>query len=481
MGKPAMRGGSALVALMFGCSFIVNMAVSIVAPILPLHLEKRGLLLPGPAGGFVKGLLFAVASIAQLVVTPIGPTLSAKFGRKTVCAAGIIMFTANFAAFGFSGRVISLAFGEPYSDTAPSEAPYTELGFLFLCRVLSATGGTLALLSSMSLALESNPENSGLIMGSSETALGVGFSVGPSIGAAFFTWGGFVAPFVAVSMMTLGMLPLLIMPSRMPAEAEVALELQEMGPSAASRRLSPWRSPSALCVATVAMLGSIGFGFLDPTLAPFEAENLGADTAGAGVLFSCAAFPYAILGTVIGALLDSYPRLGTPMVCCGGFGLGALLFLLSPLAPFMGTWSWQILVLLLIGLSSALSMVPAIPQILSIMRHEAKVAGCFAPTDDAVLSFTFTAFTLGEMIGPLIGSCAVRAIGFSASVHVIGCAICSASMIAFWILGASGDMWQHPPQDQQEPLLDEIPKSSSSHSMDMPLVRPRLCLLAGIG
>eukprot|EP00927_Polykrikos_kofoidii_P005924 TRINITY_DN12386_c0_g1_i1.p1 TRINITY_DN12386_c0_g1~~TRINITY_DN12386_c0_g1_i1.p1 ORF type:complete len:454 (+),score=34.74 TRINITY_DN12386_c0_g1_i1:56-1417(+) len=450
--QSAMRGGGASVVLMFGCSFIVNMAVSIVAPMLPLHLEKRGLLLPGLAGGFLKGLLFAVASIAQLVVTPIGPIVSAKFGRRTVCAAGITMFSVSFAAFGCSGLFTSWAFGEPYSDTTPSEAPYTELGFLFLCRVLSAASGTLALLSSTSLALEANPASSGMIMGSSETAAGIGYAVGPSVGAAFFTWSGFVALFVAVSVISLGLLPLVSMPSHMPLGAEVALVQQETSPSAPLRRLSPWRSPSALCVAMISMLGMIGFGFLDPTLAPFEADNLGADTLGIGVLFSCAAFPYAMLGIVIGALLDSYPRLGTPMLCCGGFSFGVLLFLLVPLAPFMGTWTWQIMVLVLIGPSAAAAMVPTVPQIRSILEQEAVVAVCSAPTDDAVLSFTFMLLIFGGMIGPLIGSSAVSAIGFSASVHVMGCATCGASMIAFLILGASGHIWQHPPQDQQEPL-----------------------------
>ncbi|CAE8615586.1 unnamed protein product [Polarella glacialis] len=461
-----MRTGGATVALMFGCSFIVNMAVSIVAPMLPLHLEMRGLLPPGSAGGILKGLLFSVASMATLVVTPLGPTLTAKLGRRKMCTGGIIVFTLGLSTFGCSGVLAAMLNNEPYSDTAPSKAPYTELGLLFLSRVLAASGGTIASLGSMSLALQANPGNSGMIMGSSETALGIGFSVGPSFGAAFFTWGGFVAPFVAVSVIALGMLPLAFLVTRTPVAAVESLEIGEICPQATSRRLSPWRSPSALSVAGIAMTSMLGFGFLDPTLAPFEKRLLNADTAGAGVLFSCAAFPYAVLGIVIGAFLDANPRLGAPMVCCGGVAMGVLLFLLAPIDLFMATWSWQILVLVLVGFATAAGMVPAVPQILSIMAHEAAASGCAAATEDEVLSFAFSSFTIGEMLGPIIGSYAVDALGFETSVHILGVVVCGASVLAFMILGAHGHLGEGLEEDTQVALLGET--HVNAHGMDMP-------------
>jgi len=409
----------------------------------------------------VKGLLFSAASMATLVMTPMTSSITAKLGKQVSCAFGIILFTAAFSTFGSAGIIASCLSGSSYIEDDPSKAPVLELTLLFLARILGSSGGTLASMSAMAMALEANPSSSGMIMGSSETALGIGFSVGPSVGAAFFTWGGFTAPFIAVSMMTLGLLPLVCLAAPRSLPKESSRSSGDLG----QQRMSPWHSPSAISVAVLAAGAMFGFGFLDPTLAPFEVDLLGTNTAGAGVLFSCSAFPYAILGTVVGAILDASPSLGAPMICIGGFCMGLSLFILAPMAPFMATWAWQISVLLGLGLFTAAGMVPAVPQILAITKLEAARSGRRAPSEEQVLSFTWTSFTLGEMLGPLVGGYAANAIGFSTSVHIIGCALGGLALIAFVVLSSNGHIGKGA-EGEQETLLPE--ESEELHGMDMP-------------
>jgi len=476
----AQSGSSA--ALMFGVNFVVNLTVSIVAPILPQYLAERRLLPPGPLGASVKGMLFSSASVATLVVTPCAPALMRRCGKYAACTGGLLLFSAGILVFGLTDRIVAAAAGEEVAPLAPH--PHAELAILFVARVMTAAGGTVAMLGSMSIAMDANPGNRGALMGASETAIGVGFSVGPSIGAAFFTAGGFPAPFAAASVMSLGLLPLLAL-SRGCGASGAALE-EAAGEGGASEEghggssgngecmgspPSPWSSPAALSVALVAVASLFCFGFLDPTLAPFEAEILGATTAGAGVLFSCAAFPYALLGTVVGALVDAAPGSAAAMICGGGIALGATVMVLPPLAPFMATWAWQVVVLFVLGLAVAFAMVPVVPLASALLQEEARAAGRPAVDEDVVLSFTWMAFTLGELSGPLAGSYLAGVYGFPAAARGTGAFTLLVIFATTLVLGASGQFTCRRRRAQvaaaDEPLLERRFSSPGSHGTDM--------------
>uniref|UniRef100_A0A7S0AEH2 Major facilitator superfamily (MFS) profile domain-containing protein n=1 Tax=Pyrodinium bahamense TaxID=73915 RepID=A0A7S0AEH2_9DINO len=467
------RAAGATAALMFGANFLVNLAVSIVAPMLPAHLAQRQLL-PSGHGGLVQGLLFSSSSITQLGVMPLGPKLAGRIGRSRMCGIGIVIFSLGMAGFGAADWLLAFVFGE--RELLESSHPRIELALLFLFRALSACGGTLACLSSMSLALQANPENRGVLMGASETAIGIGFSVGPSIGAAFFTAGGFAAPFVAAACIALGLFPLLLVAARATAKCAVKVE-NELKEGAVHTRngrdtrtpgLSPWWSLSALAIAANAFLSMVGLGFLDPTLAPFESHVLGASTVGVGVLFSAASFPYALIGTVVGAIVDAAPNFAAPLVCFGVTFLGLSLGSLAPLVPFMATWAWQLSMLLIMGVVSACGMVPAVPMISAILEREAKSRGCPAMDEDSVLAFTYMAFTAGEMVGPLFGSWAVGAYGFAATVHGLGGAMLAVSVGTGAILIAKGQWCPRgvASAENVEPLL-------KAEMEDLPLATPR--------
>eukprot|EP00421_Protoceratium_reticulatum_P062941 CAMPEP_0168424600 /NCGR_PEP_ID=MMETSP0228-20121227/34903_1 /TAXON_ID=133427 /ORGANISM="Protoceratium reticulatum, Strain CCCM 535 (=CCMP 1889)" /LENGTH=171 /DNA_ID=CAMNT_0008438589 /DNA_START=59 /DNA_END=571 /DNA_ORIENTATION=- len=171
MAAEGPQSSGATAALMFGVNFVVNLAISIVAPILPHYLAVRQLLPPGSAGGLVRGLLFSSSPMATLVTTPLGPLLMRRFGKRATCAGGILLFAAAILVFGLSGPLVdALAAEAPLPAAAGARA---ELALLFTSRVLAAVGGTAAMLSSMSIAMDANPENRGALVGASETAIGV--------------------------------------------------------------------------------------------------------------------------------------------------------------------------------------------------------------------------------------------------------------------------------------------------------------------
>lgn len=440
---------------MLGVTFTMNLATSIVAPMLPHELRTRKLLPEGPWGATLGGMLFSSAPIATLIATPLVPKITARIGRHTTCALGLLTFATAIATFGFAGPLIASLTGTP--SLAAAVYPQTELCLLFLCRMIAAVGGSMAALGAMSCAIEANSQSRGMIVGASETALGLGFSVGPSVGAAFYTAGGFAAPFCAMAALACGLLPLLAIIVIGGSAQSAYIEPTKSKLAKLQTALAPWESPSAVAVCMLGGVSMFGLCALDPTLGPFEARLLHTSMAGIGVLFSAISFPYALLGTVVGAAVDAKPSVGAPLICIGVVGLGLALALLSPFAsaPWMGTWGWQLAVLLVVGIATAAGMVPAVPQVKHILDAEAAAADRLTCTEDEMLAFVYSSFTLGEMLGPLAGSALVHSLGFHYATRTVGIAIMLAGMATAGILAASGHM-----------CFRQVPTRSSSLSLD---------------
>jgi len=466
----SQQAGGSTTALMFAVNFVVNMSISFDAPFLPMYLAERELLPEGQWAGLVQGMLFSFGSMVQLVVTPMCPMVMQRFGRFASAASGILLFAASMITFGPSAEIV--AFLTASSTEAPSKHPACELALMFLARFLGACGGTLASISTMSLALEASPGNRGVLMGASETAIGVGFAVGPSVGAAFFLAGGFPAPFLACAGVSIGLFPLLFIARGDVVEGAQADEAEEAHASAQSSLktpVSPWRSPAALVMSVVCGGCLVIVGFLDPTLAPFEGQILGATTAGAGALFSASAFPYAVLGIVVGAFVDSRPDMGIPLMCGGGALLGAVFMSIPPVALFMATWTWQTIMLLLTGLAAACGMVPAVPVVSRILHEEAAATGRPMISDDEVLSFAWSFMTLGEMLGPLVGGSLTQSFGFPLAARSVGLSLMALSVLSLVTLAKTRHLNVKEMPRLETPLLPGTPSAARlPHGSDMP-------------
>lgn len=142
----------------------------IIIPLLPLYAESFG------ASPLTIGLLFASYSLAQLVVSPIWGRISDRVGRKPV-----LMVTIAGSAVG------SLTVG--LAGTVP---------LLFLGRVLDGASGSSVAVARAIVADLAPPAERARLMGLLGAAFGVGFIVGPAIGA-LATIAGPAAPFLVAA------------------------------------------------------------------------------------------------------------------------------------------------------------------------------------------------------------------------------------------------------------------------------------------
>jgi MFS transporter, DHA1 family, tetracycline resistance protein len=142
----------------------------IIIPLLPLYATSFG------ASPVTIGFLFASYSLAQLVFSPIWGRISDRVGRKP-----IIMVTIAGSAIG------SLTVG--LAGTIP---------LLFLGRIIDGASGSSVAIARAVVADLAPPAERARLMGLLGAAFGVGFVVGPAIGA-LATIAGPSAPFLVAA------------------------------------------------------------------------------------------------------------------------------------------------------------------------------------------------------------------------------------------------------------------------------------------
>eukprot|EP00928_Gymnodinium_smaydae_P079995 TRINITY_DN63804_c0_g1_i1.p1 TRINITY_DN63804_c0_g1~~TRINITY_DN63804_c0_g1_i1.p1 ORF type:complete len:184 (+),score=35.70 TRINITY_DN63804_c0_g1_i1:80-631(+) len=147
--------------------------------------------------------------------------------------------------------------------------------------------------------------------------------------------------------------------------------------------------------------------------------------------------------------------------------MGLCMAALPPANAYMATWTWQVVVLLTLGFATACGMVPSVPQVMMIAEAEAAARGLAPPTEDVVLSCTYTAFTLGEMLGPVLGSFAVGAVGFASAARAVGALLLMLSLLVAAVLAAFGHC-------SPRTLKTEAASQSSFDSASSPLIERRL-------
>lgn len=144
----------------------------IVVPILPQYADQFGV------STTVIGILFASFSLAQLIFAPIWGRLSDRIGRKPVILISL---------FG-------TAIGSLLTGLAPS------IGLLFLGRIIDGASGASVSVAQASVADMAPPHQRPRLMGLLGAAFGLGFVVGPALGALAGLGGSHVPFFVAAAL-----------------------------------------------------------------------------------------------------------------------------------------------------------------------------------------------------------------------------------------------------------------------------------------
>jgi DHA1 family tetracycline resistance protein-like MFS transporter len=137
--------------------FVNLVGFGIIIPLLPFYAETFG------ASPFVVGLLFASFSISQLVASPVLGELSDRYGRRPVLIFSLIGTVLSF---------VMLAVAQ-------------SLVMLFAARVVDGLSGGNITTARAYIADVTAEEDRARAFGILGAAFGLGFIVGPALGAAF--------------------------------------------------------------------------------------------------------------------------------------------------------------------------------------------------------------------------------------------------------------------------------------------------------
>jgi DHA1 family tetracycline resistance protein-like MFS transporter len=137
--------------------FVNLVGFGIIIPLLPFYASTFG------ASPFVVGLLFASFSLAQLVASPLLGELSDRWGRRPVLILSLIGTAVSFAML----------------------AVAQSLAMLFAARIVDGLSGGNITTARAYIADITEEENRAKAYGVLGAAFGLGFIVGPALGAAF--------------------------------------------------------------------------------------------------------------------------------------------------------------------------------------------------------------------------------------------------------------------------------------------------------
>lgn len=267
----------------------------IVLPLLPLWAEEYG------ASPFQIGLLTASYALMQFLFAPVWGRLSDRYGRRPV-------ILVSLAGSALSALLIGLA---------------GTLAVLFVARILHGISGASYAAAQAYVADVTTREERARGMGLIGAAFGVGFVLGPAIGALFahispsmpfFVAAGLAAANLAVAAVRL---PESRRPGPRPARAPRLAVLRR---AFARRDLGP--------LVLLSFVGTFAFVGMESTFALFGDRRFGYSPAEVGLLFAYIGVASVVAqGILVGRLVA---RHGEPAVLLWGLlGTGAGLALLA--------------------------------------------------------------------------------------------------------------------------------------------------------
>ena len=378
--------------VIFLTTFVNLVGFGIIIPLLPFYAQTFG------ASPLVIGLLFASFSIAQLVASPVLGHLSDRWGRRPVLIFSLIGTVVSFVMMALAG----------------------SLAMLFAARIVDGLSGGNITTARAYIADITTEENRAKAFGLLGAAFGLGFIVGPALGAVF-SHISYTAPIWAAAAITVV------------AVALAWVWLPETVHTAQAAG-SPWRALGDLSRrADVRVLFTVDFVYwtasavYQTTFALFGARRFGFDAAQTGYLLSAFGFlgvvvQAGLVGPVVRALGERRTLSMGLLFAAIGWGGSAM------------THSLPIFVAMLVPGAIGVGLCNA-----TLSSLISKVAG---PNDQGRVQGAAGALeSLGRTIGPVWGNGTLQVMGE-------GTAYGSAAIV---LAGASALTWRYRPPSSPAP------------------------------
>ena len=479
-----------VLGLVTSVSFSSNITNSLVLPFLPQEINALGL-----PGQFLTGVVFAVFPLAVLVLSPLCNALARRLGRVPLLYAGVPLQAVCALMFGLATRLTISPKG---------------VVFVFLAsRSLQGFGAALANLAIFAIVAEVFPASLGKVMGLNEVIIGLGIMLGPVIGSALYSYGGFALPFLAGSGVLWLSFPFVVAYHRQSVRegrgsgsrgglqagrrresslgSETAFYSAESSPAGRDEEeLLSMASPGGtaeekenegeagsfwaqvgsvmtwrLILSAFVLFFAIGaFVWVETILSLHLQNDLGFKEKYIGVVFAVINVTYSVVGPFVGALADKFGY--KPIMVAGLMLTGITFIMMGPVSDIIirregglrGQRIFEVSLLGLFGAFQTLCMIPTLPAM------KESVPGKLSENQVNTVVMVFNQFQQSGLMftAPLSGALC-PAIGWAKTMGIYG-AIClgigMASSFFFYVYGPV-------PKDDEEmsrrhgitaPLLD---------------------------
>jgi DHA1 family tetracycline resistance protein-like MFS transporter len=337
MAAPAPRHGASL-GVVYATVFIDLLGFGIILPALPYYADRLG------AGGLWLGMVLTAYSLAQLLGAAILGRLSDRFGRRPVILLSL------------AGSSVSMAL----TGIAPS------LTALVAARALAGLfGGSIAAAQAY-IADVTRPEERSRFLGYLGAATGMGFVLGPALGALLIRWGFAATAFAAAALAAAALLLALVrLQESLPPEARSG----SLRRAALADLRNAWARRGLRPVLAATFLTGFAFVGMETTLAYLGKRRFGLDERGLGLLLVLVGVVVVgIQGGLIGRLTK---RFGDRRPAIWGAGLMAVALAVLPLCASFGAAA---AVLSLLAAGRALSA-PTLTALLSRLSSTSEQGG----------------------------------------------------------------------------------------------------------
>jgi MFS transporter, DHA1 family, tetracycline resistance protein len=322
----------------------------IIIPLLPLYAERFG------AGPMTIGILFASYSLAQFVASPIWGRMSDRVGRRPILLVTIAGSAVGSLTLGLAG----------------------SLPMLFVGRIIDGASGASIAVARATVADMATPSMRPRLMGLLGAAFGVGFVVGPLIGA-LASLGSPSLPFFVAAAISIGNL---IVARRRVSETRTE--------SSSPTTERPGRGLPSTAVRLIALtfVGVTAFGAFEATFSLLGSSRL-------GMTESAVAMAFAGVGVVlvlaqVFVVGKAAAVLGEPGVLRLALALNAAGFGILAFASAPGSLASGVILL-------------ALGQGLLTATLASALAGAMPTRSGAALGAQQSAAGLARVVGPLLG------------------------------------------------------------------------------
>jgi len=327
----------ASISIIFLTVLIDLVGFGLILPLIPIYSDKFH------ASGFMIGAIIASYSLMQFIFAPVWGRLSDRVGRRPILLGSTACACLSYVIFaigsGLSGNV--------------------ALGVMLLSRLFAGICGANITVAQAYIADITPPEKRSAKMGLIGMAFGLGFILGPVLGAASTTYIGLTAPgWTAASLCALNFIW---------AYARLAESWQPAAHSVTQRpHVEQWlhilRTPRLNLLIAIFFLATFCFTCFESTIGLLIMRNFGVDTKkGLGtvslLIAYCGVIGAGVQGGAAGRMVKRMgePRLIAVSLFMAAVGIGVL--------PYLLNWGTLLVGLGIFSIGSSLTRPPVFGMI----------------------------------------------------------------------------------------------------------------------